>query len=77
MQKNDGRWWLLAPEVHGLFGIGLSHPLNKKPISLAPQTSLSGHYVAELRSPSGSFNQTRHLRLIEKGRTSNASAAPH
>ena len=33
MQKNDGRWWLLAPEVHGLFGIGLSHPLNKKPIS--------------------------------------------
>ena len=44
---------------------------------LAPQTSLSGHYVAELRSPSGSFSQTLHIRLIEKGRTSNASAAPH
>lgn len=26
-QKVDGRWWLVTPEGHGFFGIGLSHPV--------------------------------------------------
>lgn len=26
-QKIDGRWWLVTPEGHGFFGIGLSHPV--------------------------------------------------
>ena len=43
---------------------------------LAPQTSLSRHYVAELRSPSESFNETRYIKSIGKGRTSHTSAAP-
>ena len=26
-QKIDGRWWLVTPEGHGFFGIGISHPV--------------------------------------------------
>ena len=26
-QKIDGRWWLVTPDGHGFFGIGLSHPV--------------------------------------------------
>lgn len=26
-QKIDNRWWLVTPEGHGFFGIGLSHPV--------------------------------------------------
>tara|TARA_B100000809_G_scaffold125232_1_gene123500 strand:+ start:2298 stop:3836 length:1539 start_codon:yes stop_codon:yes gene_type:complete len=26
-QKIDGRWWLVTPEGHGFYGIGLSHPV--------------------------------------------------
>ena len=26
-QNIDGRWWLVTPEGHGFFGIGLSHPV--------------------------------------------------
>ena len=26
-QRIDGRWWLVTPEGHGFFGIGLSHPV--------------------------------------------------
>lgn len=26
-QKIDGRWWLVTPDGHGFYGIGLSHPV--------------------------------------------------
>ncbi|MAD79516.1 MAG: hypothetical protein CMJ50_01555 [Planctomycetaceae bacterium] len=26
-EKMDGRWWMVTPEGHGFFGIGISHPL--------------------------------------------------
>ncbi len=26
VEKQDGRWWLITPEGHGFFGIGISHP---------------------------------------------------
>ena len=26
-QQIDGRWWLVSPEGHGFFGIGISHPV--------------------------------------------------
>jgi hypothetical protein len=26
-QKIDGRWWLVTPEGHGFFGVGISHPV--------------------------------------------------
>tara|TARA_B100001123_G_scaffold437346_2_gene569328 strand:+ start:175 stop:600 length:426 start_codon:yes stop_codon:yes gene_type:complete len=26
-EKIDGRWWLITPEGHGFFGIGISHPV--------------------------------------------------
>ena len=26
-QKIDDRWWLVTPDGHGFFGIGLSHPV--------------------------------------------------
>lgn len=26
-QRIDDRWWLVTPEGHGFFGIGLSHPV--------------------------------------------------
>jgi len=26
-EKIDGRWWLVTPDGHGFFGIGLSHPV--------------------------------------------------
>ncbi len=27
VEKIDGRWWLVTPDGHGFFGIGLSHPV--------------------------------------------------
>lgn len=27
MERIDDRWWLVTPDGHGFFGIGLSHPV--------------------------------------------------
>ena len=31
-QEIDGRWWLVTPEGHGFFGVGISHPVTGNPI---------------------------------------------
>ncbi len=28
-QEIDGRWWLVTPDGHGFFGVGISHPVTE------------------------------------------------